>query len=205
MKNNKNTIMIDIKPICLVIFIGIFMASCSNESTNSTQIQNPEVSQGNELLDDEIDIQPKAQYTSIAESDSKPIERSFENAPPMIPHTVKGFYNITRNQNQCLLCHMPEKTKVSGAKELPQTHMTDYRPAIVQEGDLYKVKVKINETVEESTKGKLNMAMYYCNLCHVPQAEISINIENLFTPEFREASSRKSSNLKESMKEGVHE
>lgn len=197
--------MIDIRQMSIVFFIGIFMASCANESMDSAQMQNPEVSQGNELLTDDIEIQPKAQYTSVAENESKPIDRSFENAPPMIPHTVKGFYNITRDQNQCLLCHMPEKVDASGAKQLPQTHMTDYRPEIVQEGDLYRVKAGINETVEVSTNGKLNMAMYYCNLCHVPQAEISVDIENLFTPEFRKASSRKSSNLKETMKEGVNE
>ena len=68
---------------------------------------------------------------------------------------------------------------------------------------MYVVQAQTNEVVAISTGSELNKAMYYCNICHAPQAEITVEIKNLFTPDFRSSKSKKRSNLSETMDEGI--
>ncbi len=187
----------------IVLAIGLVLVSCNKDNKEAFKVH--EASSGNELLSDDVNIGDKALNPYIAEEDSKLIERSFENSPPLIQHNVKGMYVISRKKNECILCHLPNSNKDLEAKLVPQSHFTDCRRQIVQEENgLYVVQAQENEVVAVSTGTELNKAMYYCNLCHAPQAEITVEIKNLFTPDFRRSSSKKSSNLSETMKEGVH-
>ncbi len=186
----------------IVIALGVVLVSCKKDNKEATKVH--EVSSGNELLSDDVNIGNKALYLDISEKESELFERSFENSPPLIPHSVKGMYAITRKTNECILCHIPNSKKDLEAKSVPISHFTDYRPQIVQEGDLYVVQAKANEVVAVSTGTELNKAMFYCNLCHAPQAEITVEIKNSFKPDFRNSNSKKSSNLSETMNEGVN-
>jgi len=186
-----------------LIVLGIcvlFFFSCESKTEKSAQLP---VSSGDELLTDDADNALLAMYPTTNEMESKAIERSFENAPPLIPHTIDGMFKITFQENQCMMCHMPEKADEKNAKPIPLTHLTDYRPLIVEEGDLYVVQAKENEVVAQITGGGLNEAMYNCNLCHAPQANIDPMVKNLFEADYRSASSKKSSNLSEIIDEGV--
>jgi cytochrome c-type protein NapB len=49
----------------------------------------------------------------------------------------------------------------------------------------------------------LNTAYYNCSQCHAPQADVSIDIKNLFTREFREQFGIKESNLQDNIGDGV--
>ena len=178
----------------------LFFLSCESSTKESAQLP---VSSGDELLTDDADNALLAVYPTTSEMDSEGIERSFENAPPLIPHTIDGMFKITPDENQCMMCHMPEKAGEKNAKPLPLTHFTDYRPKIVEEGDIYVVEISENEMVAVSTGDELNMAMYNCNLCHVPQAEVDPMVKNLFEADFRSASSKMGSDLSENIDEGV--
>ncbi len=52
-------------------------------------------------------------------------------------------------------------------------------------------------------KGELPGTRYACMLCHVPQAELSAAVDNTFKEEFRDERSKYSSNLAETLNEGV--
>ncbi len=180
---------------CILLF-----SACSD---SSEEVVSLPVSNGDELLADESGNVEMASYPTTSEMDSEGIQRSFENSPPLIPHTIDGMFKITIDENQCMMCHMPEKADEKNAMPIPLTHFTDYRPVIEQEGDLYVVQADENEVVANSTGGELNKAMFNCNLCHAPQADIDPMVKNLFEADFRSSSSKNSSNLNEVIDEGV--
>lgn len=184
----------------LLLLLGLIIIACNNDNDTEVSAVNP-VSTGDELLV-ENDIGEVASFPNIAEKDAVAMERSFENAPPLIPHLVNDFI-ITGSDNECLLCHLPEKAKEKGVKPMPNTHFTDYRPEIKETDKGYFVEAVENEVIAKSTEGALSNAMFYCNLCHVPQAEIDPLVQNNFQAIYRSSSSKKSSNLDETIEEGV--
>ncbi|MCP3931400.1 MAG: nitrate reductase cytochrome c-type subunit; periplasmic nitrate reductase electron transfer subunit [Bacteroidetes bacterium] len=189
--------MFRLEAIFVWAIILTFLA-CQGEP-NTLPTQN--VTSGDELLADG-GIEDFATYPDIAEIESQSMDRSFENAPPLIPHTVKGMMVITIEHNECLLCHSPEKAKEKEATPISKTHFINYRPEILEKEGKYELYPEGNEVVQQQL-GKMDHSMYNCNQCHVPQADITVQIENLFTPEFRASSSRSQSNLSENMAEGV--
>ncbi len=194
--------------VLISLVLMVFISSCSGEKKDG-KIQDDlgtKVANKSEiLLKDETDVGEMAKYSDVAENKSEPIDRSFENAPPLIPHTVKGMMVITKEHNLCLKCHMPEKAKAEKATPMPQTHFTDYRPQIVENNGMYKVKAKEGEITSISTKNKqVNMAQFNCNQCHVPQTNATVLIRNTFKPVFRNSSGKGKSNLKDNISEGVN-
>ena len=86
---------------------------------------------------------------------------------------------------------------------MPQTHFTNFRPDLVQKDGLYQVDAATNEIVSIELGTELNMARYNCTQCHATQANITVDFENYFTPDFRNGRSKKSSNLSKNIGEGV--
>ncbi|MBK8637837.1 MAG: nitrate reductase cytochrome c-type subunit [Chromatiaceae bacterium] len=89
------------------------------------------------------------------------IPRNFEQQPPLVPHTNEK-YAINLKENGCLECHMkgPEEDEAKSV-EMSESHFTDrngsklVRPA---------------------------GSRYFCNQCHVPQADAKALVENRFQP-----------------------
>ena len=94
------------------------------------------------------------------ERDRDPIPRNFEQQPPLIPHTVKG-YNITQNFNQCMDCHSEARAKVTKATKVGISHY---------------------ETREGSKLPNISPRRYFCMQCHVPQFDAKPLVENTFRP-----------------------
>lgn len=141
-------------------------------------------------------------YSSDAPGTSQKIERSFENAPPMVPHSVDGLIPITAKSNMCISCHMPEVAVAMKATPIPVSHLTNYRPEVkLTKGDINIAASK--KVTEKDLGGKLHNAMYNCTQCHVPQAKIDVVIQNNFTKVFRENDLKEKSNLNSTIKEGV--
>ncbi|MBF0320014.1 MAG: nitrate reductase cytochrome c-type subunit [Nitrospirae bacterium] len=109
---------------------------------------------------------------------SKKYDRSFENSPPLIPHSIEGLETITEGQNSCMNCHDPKVAQNVKAVPIPNTHLKD-------SGD------------------KIDGNSYHCVQCHVVQSDVKPAIENKFTNSFRNQKSRNSSNLSRTQKEGV--
>ncbi len=150
---------------------------------------------------EETSFKEKAEYKNDQPGKAGKISRSFENAPPLIPHTTTGFFPIKKENNICLSCHMPDKVEKSGAVAIPATHFTNLRPKMIEDNGVLKFEEE--EKVHIQDLDTLNLAYFNCSQCHVPQTEVTVDIENLFTPEFREEHGLEKSSLNDKLKEGI--
>jgi len=143
-------------------------------------------------------------------------ERAYVNAPPMIPHSVEGLLPITKNNNQCLGCHMPDIAKSVGATPIPPSHFTNYRPTtVLKNGELVKegkvvgiakgdmgnvgdIKIAKAKKLNHMYQGRFN-----CTQCHAPQANIDTAVGNTFQPDGLTGAFKSHSNLADEMNAGV--
>lgn len=88
------------------------------------------------------------------------MQRNYRQQPPLIPHSVEQ-YQIDLRTNQCLACH--DWTK-AGERNAPTLSMTHYLDRDGRESD------------------HIAGTRYFCNQCHVPQADAPALVENLFKP-----------------------
>ncbi|WP_298945861.1 nitrate reductase cytochrome c-type subunit [uncultured Campylobacter sp.] len=138
----------------------------------------------NDVMDEEEVKLVDINWTKPAAGEAQRYERSFENAPPMIPHDLEGLIPITADNNMCVSCHMPEVAKDVGATPIPKSH-------------LYSIRNK------KDLDGKLSDDRFNCTTCHVPQANVEAKFKNNFKPEYRDANSSQHSNLLDVLNEGV--
>ena len=165
-------------------------------------------------LGDEADTTGvKTDYNRPAPGTSTKFERAYKDAPPMIPHSVDGLLPITRENNQCLGCHLPEVAKSMGATPIPVTHFTNYRPLTAM-NDGYVVKggevvgydihntsdIKIAKAKKSDT---LYQGRFNCTQCHAPQSKTKTDVANTFKPDFGDDRFKAHSNLADAMNEGV--
>jgi len=155
----------------------------------------------------------KTDYSRPAPGTSTKFERAFRDAPPMIPHSVDGLLPITKMNNQCLGCHLPEVASSVGATAIPVTHFTNYRPTtlmkdgyVIKEGkvltgDLANTSdIKIAKAKKSDT---LYQGRFNCTQCHAPQAKVKTDVANTFRPDYGDNKYKAHSSLLESMNEGV--
>ncbi len=86
------------------------------------------------------------------------IEVSFEDQPPMIPHSIDKT-RITLHENSCLGCHNRKDSKIEDSTPPPKSH---YR---TREGKKLKA---------------ISTGRYFCTQCHAPQANKEPLVENTF-------------------------
>ena len=187
--------------VSLTILV-LLVAGCTDQ-TKENWIEDENIDMSDDLLlSDESVLTDMPEYSKIRSGESEVIQRSFENAPPLIPHRVGGFLPIMIDDNKCLRCHMPDKAPEFKAIPLPETHFTSYRPSIVEEDGKYRVDALEGEVVEKDLK-HFNGAFFNCSQCHVPQTNVTVEIPNVFDPDYRTNADKTKSNLKENMDEGV--
>jgi len=179
-------------------------AATTKDLSNETYVTSEEIGyRHNDLFDEDDVILQNVTFPTAAPGTAGNIDRSFENAPPMIPHTTTGFVPIKASSNACLACHMPIVAAAMKATSIPKSHFTNYRPEVVESNGLYKVDAKEGEVTVKDMGTDLNKARYNCTQCHVPQANISVFIPNDFNADFRAEGDDKKSNLNENIGEGV--
>lgn len=84
--------------------------------------------------------------------------RAYRQQPPLIPHKIDG-YQITAENNQCMTCHdWPGNTRVNAPK-ISETHYVD------------RQGVRLD---------KVAGTRYFCQQCHVPQADAKPLVGNAF-------------------------
>ncbi|MEA3477051.1 MAG: nitrate reductase cytochrome c-type subunit [Bacteroidota bacterium] len=189
--------------ITLLLAVAMLMA-CQEDTKESNWVADEDIAMtSEELLTDESPLGDMPIYIETEEGESESFNRAFENAPPMIPHKTRGLVPITIDNNLCVRCHMPDKSREIGSTPLPQSHFTAYRPELTEKDGLFQVDAEENEVVMEDLDGKLSAAMFNCTMCHAPQAEVTVDIENLFTPAFRKSNGKSKSNLSDVIDEGV--
>jgi len=112
--------------------------------------------------------------------------RSFENAPPQIPHSIEGLVPITLTNNACLSCHAPDVAPSVGATPIPPTHLKI---------DLF--------SKSDNDKLVVDPSRYNCTLCHVPQENVQPPVTNVFQPDFRNPEAKDRSTLYDQWNEGI--
>ena len=186
----------------VLVFSGYAEAKEEQKSSSSVQTQKVEqknkskssdskeakdlniLRSANDVMDEEEVKLVDINWTKPAAGEAQRYERSFENAPPMIPHDLEGLIPITADNNMCVTCHMPEVAKDVGATPIPKSH-------------LYSIRNK------KDLEGKLSDDRFNCTTCHVPQANVEAKFKNNFKPEYRDANSSQHSNLLDVLNEGV--
>jgi cytochrome c-type protein NapB len=95
-------------------------------------------------------------YAGKRPGSGAPIERAFKGQPPLIPHAIDNFDEITVAENQCLECHGPKDFAKKKAPKVGDSHLT-----------------AANSTT-------LRMDRYQCDSCHVPQVDAKPLVNNTF-------------------------
>ncbi|MDX1807946.1 MAG: nitrate reductase cytochrome c-type subunit [Sulfurospirillaceae bacterium] len=196
--------------ISLIAF-GLFAAGCavSNGSVSDTSLSLRKVNVQNE---NSIKLQ-NVSYEKAAPGTAKLIERSYDNAPPLIPHSVDGLVPITKDNNACLGCHMPEVAASLNATPIPKSHFTNFRPleSITKNGQLVKKGTIVakanngsNDVYATYTHGKLYAGRFNCTQCHVPQSNAQPLVRNTFKPDYMNKSQMKKSNLINTYDQGIN-
>lgn len=86
--------------------------------------------------------------------------RNYRQQPPIVPHSIEQ-YQIDLRTNQCLTCHDWTTAGDRGAPTLSMTHYLD------RQG-----------TQLDTVAG----TRWFCNQCHVPQADAPALVGNTFKP-----------------------
>ncbi len=196
--------------VVLIAFIGLWSCSSGGNQEEVKAIDEVQANNDTELglinadvHDDQTDnLDAMPTYTTAAPGTSQRMERSFENAPPMIPHSTVGLVPITKAMNACTTCHMPEVSVAMKSTAMPASHFMDYRPKVVlNDGKIDIEKSKVVTKVD--LKGKLSMTRFNCTQCHVTQADVDVVIQNTFEKVYRDNNLKNSSNLVDNISEGV--
>ncbi|MDP2368249.1 nitrate reductase cytochrome c-type subunit [Rhodoferax sp.] len=87
------------------------------------------------------------------------VARTFSTQPPVIPHAMENFDEVTLTENQCLDCHGPDVYKKKNAPVIGKSHFIDR--------DGKKL------TTSSATR-------HSCVLCHVQQVDAPPLVENAF-------------------------
>lgn len=172
-----------LKTTLMIITISGILAACG-VATISNEVSDTQIGLRKSSIENEdLQIQ-EIDWKKEAAGASQKYERSYENAPPLIPHDTEGLLPITKDGNSCLDCHMPEFAADVGATPIPRSHLIDLRTG-------------------KDLGGKLSEARFNCTQCHVPQANTKPLVENNFKPVFRKEESKSNSNLIDVINEGV--
>ena len=132
------------------------------------------------------------EYDPTVAGESKLIDRAFENAPPLISHDVTGMTEMGKDGNQCVTCHLPEMAELINATAMPKTHFVD-----ISNDGVKKLTVR-------DLKGKMSDVRYNCTQCHVPQAVgVEAVVENTFGVVLRDSKTKTSSNLIDTLNDGI--
>lgn len=166
----------------LALFVGCGELTTSNANTdNSVGMASL---RSVDLLNENGVVLSTSHYIETSPGESVKIERSFENAPPLISHSIDGLVPITADNNQCTVCHDKSLAKEVGATAIPPSHYVEFR-------------------THKSTGDMVSSERFNCTQCHVPQSDAKIVIGNSFRPSFSNDALKSSSNLLDVLNEGV--
>ena len=83
------------------------------------------------------------------------VARTFSTQPPLIPHAVDNFDEVTLTENQCMDCHGPANYVKKNSPKLGDSHFV------------------------VATKA-FDPSRHVCTSCHVPQVDAPALVENRF-------------------------
>ena len=185
--------------LAALMALTLFITGCvENPVAKETAVVKPTVSEESlglrktELYQETTTISSKTEYTHVAPGTSTKFKRAFQDAPPMIPHSLEGLLPIKVDNNQCLGCHMPAMAKMVNATPIPKSHFTNFRPSThMIDGEIVKSGRVIENTSSESLshvsivkQGDLVGARFNCTQCHAPQSQGNVAVQNNFEADY---------------------
>ncbi len=195
--------------ISLLSLVAIVAVGCASGAGGKTVSEESLGLRKTNLYSEDKTTIPPVKYTDAAPGTAKRIQRSYENAPPLIPHSVEGLVPITKNNNACLGCHMPDVAKSMGATPIPPSHFVNFRPdtkigkngQMIKEGKVVSSDGDIKVVMHK--QNKLYQGRFNCTQCHVPQANVKPLVKNTFKPDYRNPGDKHRSDLLKVLNEGV--
>lgn len=107
-----------------------------------------------------VDQAPDAKrYVGGKPGGQEKVARTFKEQPPVIPHAVENFDEITLEENQCLTCHSAATYQKKKAPKIGDSHFRDRDGKVLPEA---------------------SAARHNCVQCHVPQVDAPPLVENDF-------------------------
>lgn len=101
------------------------------------------------------------------------LPKSYDDAPPQIPHSVVGLMPVTAKNNLCVGCHVqPENAGKEVAKGLPTPVSASHYDAPA----FGKPAAGLAPTASK----KLSGSRFACTLCHAPQAKVDPLVQSNF-------------------------
>jgi len=168
------------KILLLSTACALFLTACALNSGVSSE----QIGLRTAKLEKENVVLASINYDGVQAGESVLIERSFENAPPLISHSTQDMLPITRDNNTCLSCHDKAIAADVGATPIPATHYYDLR-------------------TNKKTGDMISDSRFNCDQCHVAQSDAKPLIANTFKAEFKDQSLRNKSNLIDVLNEGL--
>ena len=98
-------------------------------------------------------------YLGKMPGEQKRVARTFSTQPPVIPHSIEDFGDITLQDNPCLGCHGAETFKAAGAPKPSESHFADR---------------------DGKRLADVAGSRYQCTACHAPQANARPLVQNTF-------------------------
>ena len=104
------------------------------------------------------DVDENVAVEDVFQQDEKRFVRNYRQQPPLIPHSIDQ-YQIDLKANRCLSCHDWTKAGERNAPTLSMTHYLDR---------------------DGNQLDRIAGTRWFCNQCHVPQADAPALVDNLF-------------------------
>ena len=175
------------------------VGTASNESAQSLSLRKGDAFSESDM------VAAKTTYSDKAPGTSTRIERAFQDAPPMIPHSVEGLLPITTANNTCIGCHMPEVAPAMKATPIPKSHFVNFRPKHNFDGKQFTKVIdnQKNEVAISEASTKLSMSRFNCSQCHAPQSTGALAVENTFEGVFSAKDGKTASSWYEHMNDDL--
>lgn len=125
-------------------------------------------------------------YTGTQAGESVIIERAFENAPPLVPHTMEEYLPITKDMNACLTCHVKELAADMNTKPAPASHYFDFQ-------------------ANKPSGENVSFERFNCDQCHISQTDAKPLIGNKFQAVFTKETLKTGSDFMDTARQGVVE
>jgi cytochrome c-type protein NapB len=136
--------------VMLAALAAAFAAACA------TQLAEPPKSLRGADAADADKVFQEAAYQGRRPGSQQGYTRTYSTQPPLIPHAVENFDEVSLADNQCMECHGPANAVKKESPAVGEQHFV------------------------AGSKTQLSNARYACVMCHVPQADAKPLVENTF-------------------------
>lgn len=139
-------------PLLLAVAAAALLVGCATVATSFSGVSS--------LRGADVAAADTAPETAKVYAGKRPgtqprIARTYDGQPPLIPHAIENFDEITVEENQCLECHAPGNASKKNAPQVADSHLIGRAAALRQD-------------------------RYQCNSCHVPQVDAKPLVDNRF-------------------------